>query len=174
MKEIIKNKWLSITAPVILLILVLLSTIWLYWYNYVVEWKNEKLDIRISEKETEITKIKEDKNIQVFALISDNDRVLKKLESYSQITKFIEWLTYIEDNYGLILEWFNYSNWIITTKAITNPDKIGNAYIATSSFIEKYRKDKNAIFKLPFISKVVWNSDMSFNLKLEVKDNLIK
>ena len=174
MKEIIKNKWLSITAPVILLILVLLSTIWLYWYNYVVEWKNEKLDIRISEKETEITKIKEDKNIQVFALISDNNRVLKKLESYSQITKFIEWLTYIEDNYGLVLEWFNYSNWIITTKAKTNPEKVSNAYIATSSFIEEYRKDKNVKFKLPFISKVVWNSDMSFNLKLEVKDNLIK
>ena len=174
MKEIIKNKWLPITAPVILLILVILSTVWLYWYNYIVEWKNEKLDTRISEKEAEIIKIKKDKNIQVFALISDNEKVLKKLESYSQITKLIEWLTYIEDNYSLNLEWFNYSNWVITTKAKTNPEKVSNAYIATSSFIKEYRKDKNAIFKLPFISKVSWNDNMSFNLKLEVKDNLIK
>jgi hypothetical protein len=38
---------------------------------------------------------------------------------------------------------------------MTNPEKVSNAYKATSNFIERYRKDKKSIFELPFISKVV-------------------
>jgi len=163
----------KINFPIIFLVFVILSTIWLYWYNFYIESDNQKIETRISEKKTEINKIKEDKNIQVYALISDNKKTLNKLESYSQITRFMNSLTYIEDNYSLILEWFNYSNWIITTKASTNPEKVSNAYVATYSFIEKYRNEKDVDFKLPYISKVIWNSQMSFNLKLEVKDNLI-
>ncbi len=168
-------KVLKINFAIIFTILVALATISIYWYNIYLEWKNKDLDNNISEKEARINVIKEDKNIQIYALIQDNAKILKKLKSHSQITKFISWMTYIEENYNLILEWFNYSNWIISTKARTNPEKVSNAYITTSSFIEKYRKDKNeqAIFKLPFISKVVWNSDISFNLKLEVKNDLL-
>lgn len=175
MTDIAKKKLNSfkINWAFILLFIVILITIWLYWYNRYIESKNNIISDRIKTKEVEINDIKKDKNIQVYSLIIDNRKVLNKLESYSQITKFINWLTEIEDNYNLILDWFNYSNWIITTKARTNPDKISSPYIAVSDFIEEYRKDKKAKFKLPFIWKVIWNSEIAFNLKLEVKDNLI-
>ena len=177
MTEVIKQKTSSkkINFPIIFLVFILLSTVLLYWYNFYIESDNEKIQTRISEKEVEINKIKDDKNIQVYALISDNKKTLNKLELYSDITNIMKGLTYIKNNHFLILNWFNYSNWVVTTKALTDPEKVSNAYVTTYSFIEKYRKDKDpeAIFKLPYISKVIWNSQMAFNLKLEVKDNLI-
>ncbi|MDQ7009172.1 MAG: hypothetical protein Q9M94_02680 [Candidatus Gracilibacteria bacterium] len=175
MIETVKKKGNSfkINPALILLIIVILITVGLYGYNTYIEGENKIITERIGERQTKIDNIKKDKNIQVYALITDNKKILDKLESYSQITRFINSVTYIEDNYDLILDGFSYSNGIVTTKAVTNPEKVSNAYIAVSDFIEKYRKDKKSDFKLPFISKVVGNGDMAFNLKLEVKENLI-
>lgn len=165
----IKKSWLGITFPIILLIFVVFIAIWLYWYNYFFELKNQKLETRISYKNEEINKIKEDKNIQVYSLILDNKKTLDKLENNSDISKFIDGLIYIKNNYYLRLEWFNYSNWTVTTKATVDSERVWNAYVVVSSFIKKYRKDEKAIFDLSFIPKIVWNSDIFFNLKLEVK-----
>lgn len=175
MTDIAKKKLNSfkINWALILLFIVILATIWLYWYNKYIEWENKNISDRISKKEAEIKNIKKDKNIQVYSLIINNKKVLNKLEAYSQITDFINGLTDIENNYNLILNWFNYSNWIITTTAMTNPERVSTPYKTVSLFIRDYRKDKNSKFKLPFISKVAWTSNMLFNLKLEVKNNLI-
>lgn len=175
MTDIAKKKlnFFKISPALIFLIIIILITIWLYWYNKYIEWKNNIVSDRITAEKNKINDIKQDKNIQVYSLINDNKKVLNKLEAYSQITSFINWLKEIEDNYNLILDWFNYSNWVVTTKAITNPEKVSSPYIAVSDFIEKYRKNEKSKFKLPFISKFSWNSGMAFNLKLEVKDNLI-
>lgn len=179
MAEIPINKTIEksqkINLPMIFLILIIILTIWIYWYNTYLESQNNDLDKKISDKQIEIDKIKKDKNIKVFALIQDNKKTLDKLEAYSQITKLINWMTYIQDNYDLILDWFSYSNWIITTKAYTDPNKMSNPYETTSHFIQAYRIDKNpnAIFNLPYISRVSWIENMTFNLKLEVKQNFL-
>jgi len=168
-----KSNSKGINFPLIFLIFILLATIWLYWYNFYIERDNSIIESRISEKELEIEKIKKDKNIQVYALISENKKILDKLESYSQITVIMNHLTYIKDNYNLILEWFSYSNWVVNTKATTDSKRVWKAYSATAYFIDNYRKDKDALFGLPFISKITWHTQISFNLKLKVKDNLI-
>ena len=170
-----KKVWWKINFALILLILVLLLTIWLYWYNSYIESDNKKIEDRITDKNKEIEKIKKDKNIQIYALIRKNERTLTKLENYSDITKIMNAMSYIEDNYYLTLDWFNYSNWVLNTRALTTMNN-DNAYNVVSKFISRYRKDKSkwAIFNLPFISRVVWNEQIKFNLTLKVKENLKK
>jgi len=170
----IKTSGGKISFPLIFLVLIIIMTVWIYWYNSYIESENDNLEAdKIAPTVAKINDIKKDNNIKVYSLIQDNKKILNKLESFSDITNIIKWISYIENNYDLNLKWFNYSNWVVSTKAYTDPNRVSNWYRATSYFISKYRKDKKAIFKLPYISKFSWSKNIAFNLKLEVKDNLI-
>ena len=173
-KSSIKKKNNINVMPFTFLILIILSTIWIYSYNYYYELENIKLDEKIAEVTKDIEDINKDKNIQVYNVIEKNTKILNKLDAYSQITKFMDSIAYIEKVYWLKISNFSYSNWMITTEAETYSRISSTPYLSVSRFIEKYRKDDKVAFTLPFISKVTGSDKIKFSLKLKVKDSLIK
>lgn len=163
----IKNTNNVIIFPIILLVIVILSTIGIYWYNYSLEKENNKIYERLANIEKNIWILNKNENIRIYNLIQKNKKILTKLEKYSQITYFINSMEYIKKQYWLNFKWFNYSNWIISTKASAL------FYSSASKFIEEYRKDEKEIFNIWFISKVTGSRELSFDLKLEIKNSFL-
>jgi hypothetical protein len=62
------------------------------------------LDKTILDIENDIVSINEDKNIQIYNIMKQNNQVLNKLESYSQITRFMGSIDYIKKEYLLDLD----------------------------------------------------------------------
>ena len=106
----IKNTNNVIIFPIILLVIVILSTIGIYWYNYSLEKENNKIYERLANIEKNIWILNKNENIRVYNLIQKNKKILTKLEKYSQITYFINSMEYIKKQYLLNFKWFNYSN----------------------------------------------------------------
>jgi len=174
-----KNVFSGILFPVIILSLILTSTGTLYYYENKIDNDNKILSGDIAKAKETIKEIKKDENLQIYDILIKNEQTINKLNSYSQIPRFIKGFDYIEKKYKLSLEWFNYSNWVINTQSTVSFLKSDSSYITTADFIKKYRIDEKVDFKLPFISnfKSYWTLEkrnMKFNIKLEVKDNLFK
>jgi len=174
-----KNFFSGILFPVIILSLILTSTGTLYYYENKINNENKTLSDDIAKAKETIKEIKKDENLQIYDILSKNEQTINKLNSYSQITRFIKGFDYIEKKYKLSLEWFDYSKWIINTQTTVSFLSSDSSYLATADFIKKYRADEKVDFKLPFISnfKSYWaleKRNMKFNIKLEVKDDLFK
>jgi len=164
-----ENKKNFFGLPFILFIFVVILTLGMYFYNSHLESQNKKLDNKIKSLDENISLINKDPNILVYNLINKNKSTLDKLEAYSNIKKFVSHMNAMQRVYSLRFEWFNYSNWIITTKVETK--NVNIAYRTVSKFIENYRKNKKAIFDLDYINRVVWNDKMAFIMHLKVKTN---
>jgi len=172
-----KSKLPILIFPMIILILIIIGTWTLYFYDDKYNKENIEITENTKKIDEDIKKIKSDENLQIFDIITNNKKIIDKLNSYSQVPRFIKWIEYIEKKYFLDLEWFTYSKGTITTSVEANYNKSLKTYNTTANFIEKYRKEENVDFELPFIKSVnsTWiqnKRNMKFNLKLKVKDKL--
>ena len=158
--------------PVVLLVFALISTVWIYIYNWILEWQNNKLDLNISWIDAKIKNVEKDPNLQIFNLLTNNKKTIERFESHSQITTFINRMELIEGKYQVIFEWFSYSNGVISTLMTNSPDSSIIAYKVISDFIKWYRTDKKAYFTLPFIWRVSGSKTMQMNVKFNVKEIL--
>ncbi len=170
MAEIKKKKVSFPIVPVVLFVIVLLSTIWLYVYNTILTWEIEEENGELTKVETSIKELKKDKTLQVVSLIEANKRILTKMEENSNITKYIDHLANVWRRYSISFKWFNMSNWKITTKA-TSKNKTTRilAYMNVKNFIEKYRKEDSALFELDFINSFEWSDKMTFPVSFTIK-----
>jgi len=99
-----KNVFSGILFPVIILSLILTSTGTLYYYENKIDNDNKILSGDIAKAKETIKEIKKDENLQIYDILIKNEQTINKLNSYSQIPRFIKGFDYIEKKYKLSLE----------------------------------------------------------------------
>jgi len=154
---------------IIFLIIVIILTLSLFWYNIYLEKKSEELTTKVKELENSIKEVESDDSFKVFSLIDANKKVLKELEKRTKITNYIQHLYFLKQEYDLNFKWFSAWNWEIQTSISLLSDDNWVAYKKLVNFISEYRKDKNALFELKFINRVLWYDNMKVNIDFKIK-----
>jgi len=136
------------TFSTMFLWLVILLTIWLYSYNFYLEWKNNELKDECSAKQKLVAEKKQQKKLKIYSLYTMNKANIDKLEKYSKIKLYINHLESITNKYNIIFKWFSYFNWEIKTIAYSVSDAKSIDYQKTVKFLREYKKDSKALFNI--------------------------
>lgn len=165
----IKNKVSNYTASIIFLIVVLIITVSLHFYNYYVWNEVEKIKTNISSIDASISSVEKDKRLQVYTLLELNKELISSYEKMNDITKYINHMNVIGSKYKLKFDGFNFAKWEISSTVNIVSDIDWIAFLRTKDFINKYRVDQKALFELKFINSVDWMDDMKFKVNFKVK-----
>ena len=169
--EIYKSpKSKTFTFSTIFLWLVVLLTIWLYSYNYYLEWKNNELKDEFTQKQKLVAEKKQQKKLKVYSLYTMNKASIEKLKKYSKIKLYINHLYSIENKFNIIFKWFNYSNWEIKTTAYSVSDSKNIDYQKTVKFLREYSKSSSSLFNIKPIKWVnTLESKQKFPIVFKIK-----
>lgn len=159
------------TWPIAFLLIVILATAWVAFYNHTLDKENNKILSDIRNREANIKELNSDPRIQIYSLLEANSFAFKELEKRNKITEYIKHLEWISNIYWMEFDWFNFSDWKVTTSArVNSTDDWAIAYEKTVRFIRNYRSSESALFNLNFISSIDWWADsMRFNLDFDLK-----
>lgn len=152
----------------IFLLASILLTAGLFFYNSHIENNIEEIWTEISQIDTSIAKLQENKSIQVYNLLIENKKVITNLEKKSKINDFIYHVRSLE-SYGLTFKWFNYNDWVITMQAMATFDPNSLASNRVSMFLKNYREDKKSMFNLDFVNSFNWFDAITFSVSLKLK-----
>lgn len=172
------NKYNPLLLSLAFLVITILLTWWIYFYNLSIVNENSSLDKEINTKELSIIELEKDSKVVVSLLYNSNKSSIRKLENYSNITLFIDHISKLERVYGIIFRWFNYSGWKLGLSAVSSNDSIWNInYKKVSKFIWEYRKNENkeALFDLSLVKNISTKNegvDNVFNINLDLKKDI--
>lgn len=168
----IYEKNFTYSFSIILFVIIIAITIWIYLFNFYTIREIASLNDDISSMNKAILDIKKDPKIQIFELLESNKANIAMLDKKSNVVPYIYEIKRISSVYGIEFSWFDYWAWAIKTSVNIPWDDVWVklAYQKTSEFIEKYRKsDKEAIFNLPFINDIEWQSNIKFAVNFNIK-----
>ena len=166
------SSWFILSAGI--LAFVILATFFLHIYNGMIDKKNVTVQAEIDVKTKEINELKADPRIQVATLLDNNKATLDKMTELSQIPYFIDKVSSISGEYGLGLQWFNYSNGNIRLSSMIDGWLWTQSYKKVINFIDWYRNEEDADFTLWFINSVKTDDDIEFEVSLEVNNWILK
>lgn len=168
--QIMKRKSQSKNKSIIFFLFVILITWTLFGTNKYMESMIQKEQRKVDDYKQSIKDLESQEEIQVYSLVSTNQKVLDLMDKRSQITQYIIALDKVARDYGLIVKGFNYSNGELRTKVgIKSDDEYGVSYTKLVNFIDQYRKEEEAMFDLGFVSSVLGNETLQFDMNLTVK-----
>ena len=160
-----KNNILSISF----LIIVILSTWFMHFYNSIITKNIEEIKTNITSIEWNISEVKKDKNLQIFSLLEDNKSILNSYKLMNNISKYINHLNVIQAKYDLKFTWFSLNNWVLNSSIEFVSDDNWIAFQKARDFIKNYRMDKKALFELDFINQIQWMDKIKFNVSFKIK-----
>ncbi len=164
-----KKSGLGHLPSLVFLILVVIFTLTLYFYNNYLVKEIEKVNINISSIESNISEVEKEKSLQVYSLLELNKGYIKEYELMNKVTRYINHMNVIQAKYGLKFTNFNLSNWEIATNVEVVSDDKGIAYQKARDFIKGYRNDDKALFNLDFINGVEWMDNIKFSIIFTIK-----
>lgn len=180
-KKVYKKKSAnSLYISIAFLIISILLTLGIYFYNIKLISINNELNNEINIKQSSIEELEKDSNIVVSSLYNSNRNSIKKLNDYSNITIFINHILKLSRIYGIDFKWFNYSGWRLWLSVTSSSDSGWSInYKKVAKFISEYRKNENkqALFDLGLVKNVVTKNqwvDNVFNITLTLKNDLNK
>lgn len=151
---------------IILLAVVLTITIWLGVYNSIVSSKVEKLQVTLQEHKDTVKKLKAEKKVYVYELITLHKNTLNTLDERSQVSKYISHLQDTQAKYNVDFRGFNLTNGNISTKAQFNTNDTGVSYNKAVRFIGDYRNSDKSLFDLEYITSVE-STDLDVKIPLQ-------
>jgi hypothetical protein len=159
------------TSSIVFLLIVIFITVSLFFYNYYLDKKNNKILWNINSRELAIEELNSDPKIQVYSLLESNYIAFIELEKRNKITTYINHLKELSRLYLLKFEWFNFSDWKLSTKVLSETSSINKLwYNKTVDFIREYRESEKSLFNLEFINSIQWNLDEhNYNITLSLK-----
>lgn len=169
MNIITKKSGSSYLTSIIFLVIVIVSTTFLHFYNNSLVIEVEKLKSNISSIESNINDVEKSKSLQIYWLLEINKEIINSYENMNKVTKFINHMNVIQWKYKLNLTGFNLSNWKISSNVNITSDNEGIAYMKTKDFISNYRNDPKALFDLDFISSIEWMDEIKFQVNFKIK-----
>jgi len=175
-KEKINSFYLSIWF----LIISILITTGLYFYNLNIIKANAEINSNIKIKTKSISELEKDPNVIASSLYNLNKTSINKLEDYSKITTYINHIYDLSKTYNINFKGFNYSLGKLNTTVIANSDSFWNInYMKAAKFIKEYRENvnNNFLFDLELVKSVTTKDDWAsneFNIDLVLKNNIFK
>jgi len=101
-KKVYKKKGASsLYMSILFLIISILLTLGIYFYNINLISTNNELDNEINIKQSSIEELEKDSNIVISSLYNSNRNSIKKLNDYSNITVFINHVLKLSRIYGV-------------------------------------------------------------------------
>ena len=152
------------------LIIVILLTIAMNFYNNSIKNDIENIKSEISVIESSIKDVEKDKKIQIYSLLELNANVIDAYKKNNKITRYINHMNVIQAKYDLVFKWFTFSNWELSTSVEIISDNKAIAYQKTRDFLRDYRRDKKALFDLDFVNQITWMDDMKFKVNFKIKN----
>nr|MDD3720026.1 hypothetical protein [Candidatus Gracilibacteria bacterium] len=141
----------------------------LFFYNLNLEKNIVANTDKINQINESITKLQDDKNIQVYNLLQQNKNVLADLTKKSRIKDFIYHVRSLEGIYGIVFKGFNYNNGNLSLQASAPFNSTTLASNRVSMFIKSYREDPKSMFDLGFINNFNGFDSMTFGVNLTLK-----
>ncbi len=149
-----------------LLIVVLSITIWFGVYNSILSKKVDKMEVTLQEHKDTVKKLKSEKKVYVYELLTLHQKSLDTLDKRSQVSEYINHFSEISETFSIDFRGFNLSDGNITTKAQFNTNDTGVSYNKAVRFIGDYRKSDDSLFDLEFISNVE-STDLDVKIPLQ-------
>ena len=162
-----KNK--NNLKSVVFLIIVIMVTVWLKFYNNSLYEETQKIKTEISSYDSRIKEVQKDKKIQIYTLLELNNSVIRGYKLMNKISTYINHMKYIETKYWVKFSWFGLNDLTINSKVKIISDDKAIAYQKTRDFLKKYRVDPNALFNLKFVNQIEWMDEMKFKVEFDVK-----
>ena len=159
----------SLISSIGFLAIVVLSSIALNFYNNSLLVEIEKIKTNIISIEKNINDINKDKNLQIASLLELNASIIDSFELMNNVTTYIIHMNNIATKYNLEFNWFNLSNWKITTNVKAISDKEWIAFQKIRDFIKKYRTDSKSLFDLDFVNNIEWMDEIKFTANFKIK-----
>jgi len=156
-------------SSVVFLVIVLLLSFGLYFYNTHLEKEIVGVKGEIIKIESEMKDINDDKKIQIYTLLELNKEVINSYSKNNKVVSFINHLDTVKSKYSLNFNWFNLSDKELITNIEVKSDKEKQAYQKTKDFIKNYRKDNSSLFDLDYINLVEWMEEMKYKVKFNIK-----
>lgn len=156
---------------IIILLWVVFLNIWLYFYNWYLEWKNNSIQEQITQTDESIKKIYEDPKVSLYTMIQNNSKFIDKYKNISKITEYINNLKKLSLITKIEFNWFSYADWKLSSNALAQDDSNSLASVKVEKFLSKFRKwdQKDNFFNLWFVNSFDWQKNITFSLSLEVK-----
>jgi len=156
-----KKKQTNLYLSVVFLICIIVLTATLFFYTKTLETKNTELQSQINERDTSISEISQDPNIQAYTLYQKNKNLLDKLSFESRVSSFVDHLKKNFLKFGVTGEGFSYSNGQVTVamKAETTDEY---AYQKVIRFLNGYSSDEKASFTIEPITTYTWYDEITF------------
>lgn len=168
-KEVNNKTRSTYFSSIVFFWVVVLLTVLIYFYNIYLLKEVKAIQANINEIDTSIIELEKDKSIQIYSLIELNKNVIKSYESMNDITKFLNHLNDTKRKYNLEFTWFDLMKWEIILNAKAKSDNKWNDYQKIRDFISNYRKDKNAMFNLGFVTEIEWIDEIKFKVNFKIK-----
>lgn len=165
-----KKRSTSVILSVGFLILVVVATGALYWYNMYLARAVEEKQNTVKHYEASISELKEDKNIQIYDLVKMNQVALKALSERSNMKKHILYLKQLGSQFQIQFEWFVYSDGTISTQwKIATTENGDRAYAKFVNFLSKYRQEESRKFDILFVNSISGHDNMQIDFKFKLK-----
>jgi len=153
----------------IFLILVILGTVGLYFYNNYLSEQNESLLSQINQRQSSIDALRQDKNIEAYYIYNLNQEILSELGEKSQISTFVKHALSTMIGYDITFDSFTYSNGEISMNVVSESSDKGLAYTKVVKFLNEYNKNQRSIFELQPVENFTWQDSIKFPISFIVK-----
>ena len=164
-----QKQWKGLYYALGFLIIVVLITGWLFFFNNRLASEISDLKEQISQREDSIKDRRKDKNIETYYIYNRNESILEELAEKSQIPTFVEHALRTMVRYDLVFEGFSYSNWQISLNATSESNDKGLAHTKVSKFVNEYNKSESSLFELQWIENFSWQDNIRFPIIFTIK-----
>ncbi|NVP17098.1 hypothetical protein HUU51_00050 [Candidatus Gracilibacteria bacterium] len=165
----ITQKKKDLKFPIAFLGLVLLISLGLFLFNLKISSDIDDLNTKISQREADISILKNDPKVQVYSLIDINRNTIENMEKRSKITDYLKHVDAISKKYEISFDNFDITNGKVSLQASTQSSEKGIAYKKINKFISEYRKEEFALLDLKFITNFEGMDQIKFNLEFDIK-----
>lgn len=164
----------SLLWPIIFFVIIIASTVALFFYNNVLKGQISDLDEQNQKMAQTIQELNSNPEVKVYKLLDNNKAVIEQFDKRSQIVTYIKHIKSLNaastwKRYWVLLQGFSLSNWNINSTAMIESESTSLAYEITQNFIAKYRLDPESILELNFINQIEWMDTIKFNTNFTIK-----
>lgn len=146
------------------LILVILATGGLYFYNWHLQKSIGALEIQVYERENAIDNLRQDKNIEVYYIYNLNKKTFDSIYEGSQISSFVKHAMSTMIGYDLTFDGFNYNTNTITLNATAETNERSLAYTKVAKFLNEYNKNEKSLFVLQPVENFTGQDNIKFSV----------
>jgi len=169
---LIKDKWSyrNMNISIVVLSIIVLLTIWMYFFNSKLNNDLESLKTELNEINDDIKTLEKDSKIIIYNMLEKNKDKIELYEKMSKIPTFISNIDNLSRSYGISFNTFSYNSWKLSTLASARNDWRSLATKKVIDFMSYFRDEENEnIFKLDFVNNFSWQEEIRFNAIFEIK-----